>query len=124
MDKSIYGWIGGCVTSTISLVIAKRYTKLNTITVYVLFEHKYDLWMIVVIVLIQSFHYTIVSTTSDHHDLQQLHDLVKDKDSFLAQLNRRVVTILKEKEDALQQLKVSSQKQLSLRSSQKTTGTS
>ena len=43
MDETIYGWIDGCVVSTISLVIAKRYTKLNTITVYVWFEHKYDL---------------------------------------------------------------------------------
>ena len=80
--------------------------------------------MNVVIVLIQSFHYTIVSTASDHHDLQQLHDLVKNKDSFISQLNRRVLTLLKEKEDALQQLKVTSHQQLSLRSSQKTTGTS
>ena len=77
--------------------------------------------MNVVIVLIQSFHYTIVSTTSDHHDLQQLHDLVKDKDSFIAQLNRRlhknaetIVTLQKQLEQSNQQL----------RSSQKTTGTS
>ena len=35
----------------------------------------------VVIILIQSFHYIIVSATSDHHDLQQLHDLVQEKDS-------------------------------------------
>ena len=80
--------------------------------------------MNVVIVLIQSFHYTIVSTTSDHHDLQQLHDLIQAKDSFISQLNRRLLTVLKEKEDALQQLKVTSHQQLSLRSSQKTTGTS
>ena len=80
--------------------------------------------MNVVIVLIQSFHYTIVSTTSDHRDLQQLHDLVQVKDSFIAQLNRRLLTISKEKEDALQQLKVTNHQLLSLRSSQKTTGTS
>ena len=79
--------------------------------------------MNVVIVLIP-FHYTIVSTTSDHHDTQQLHDLVQAKDSFIAQLNRRLLTVLKEKEDALQQLKVTSHQLLSLRSSQKTTGTS
>ena len=78
----------------------------------------------VVIVLIQSFHYIIVSTTSDHHDLQQLHDLVQQKDSYIAQLNRRLLTVLKEKEDALQQLKVTSHQQFSLRSSQKTTGIS
>ena len=77
--------------------------------------------MNVVIVLIQSFHYTIVSTTSDHHDLQQLHVLVKDKDSFIAQLNRRlhknaetIVTLQKQLEQSTQQL----------RSSEKTTGTS
>ena len=77
--------------------------------------------MNVIIVLIQSFHYTIVSTTSDHHDLQQLHDLVKDKDSFIAQLNRRlhknaetIVTLQKQLEQSNQQL----------RSFQKTTGTS
>ena len=77
--------------------------------------------MNVVIVLIQSFHYTIVSTTSDHHDLQQLHDLVKDKDSFIAQLNRKlhknaetIVMLQKQLEQSTQQL----------RSSQKTTGTS
>ena len=34
-SNNIYGWYGGCVASIISLVIAKRYTKLNTITVYV-----------------------------------------------------------------------------------------
>ena len=80
--------------------------------------------MNVVIVLIQSFHYIIVSTTSDHHGLQQLHDLVQQKDSYIAQLNRRLLTVLKEKEDALQQLKVTSHQQFSLRSSQKTTGIS
>ena len=80
--------------------------------------------MNIVIVLIQSFHYIIVSTTSDHHDLQQLHDLVQEKDSYIAQLNRRLLTVSKEKEDILQQLKVTSHQLLSLRSSQKTTGTS
>ena len=80
--------------------------------------------MNVVIVLIQSFHYIIVSTTSDHHNLQQLHDLVQQKDSYIAQLNRRLLTVSKEKEDALQQLKVTSHQLLSLRSSQKTTGIS
>ena len=77
-----------------------------------------------VIVLIQSFHYIIVSTTSDHHNLQQLHDLVQQKDSYIVQLNHRLLTVLKEKEDTLQQLKVTSHQLLSLRSSQKTTGTS
>ena len=35
MGETIYGWIDGCVASAIYLVITKRYTKLNTITVYV-----------------------------------------------------------------------------------------
>ena len=77
--------------------------------------------MNVVIVLIQSFHYTIVSTTSDHHDLQQLHNLVQAKDSFIAKLNRKlhkneetIVTLQKQLEQSNQQL----------RSSQKITGTS
>ena len=70
------------------------------------------------------FHYTTVSTTGGNHDTQQLHDLVQAKDSFIAQLNRRLLTVSKEKEDALQQLKVTSHQLLSLRSSQKTTGTS
>ena len=46
--------------------------------------------MKVVIVIIQSFHYTIVSTTSDHHDLQRLHDLVQEKDSDVAKLNQKL----------------------------------
>ena len=77
--------------------------------------------MNVVIVLIQSFHYTIVSTTSDYHNLQQLHNLVQEKDSFISQLNRRlqknaetIVTLQKQLEQSNQQL----------RSSQNTTGTS
>ena len=70
--------------------------------------------MNVVIVLIQLF----------HHTLQQLHDLVQQKDSYIAQLNHRLLTVLKEKEDTLQQLKETSHQLLSLRSSQKTTGTS
>ena len=80
--------------------------------------------MNVVIVLIQSFYYIIVSTTSDYHDLQQRHDLVQEKDSYIAQLNRKLLTVSKEKEDALQQLEVTSHQLLLLRSSQKTTGTS
>ena len=80
--------------------------------------------MNVVIVLIQSFHYIIVSTTSDYHDLQQLHDLVQQKDSYIAQLNCTLLTASKDKEDVLQQLKVTSHQLLSLRSSRKTTGTS
>ena len=78
----------------------------------------------VIIVLIQSFHYIIVSTTSDHHNLQQLHDLVQQKDSYIAQQNCIQLTVLKEKEDTLQQLEVTSHQLLSLRSSQKTTGNS
>ena len=78
----------------------------------------------VFIVLIKSFHYTIVSTTSDHHDLLQLHNLVQEKDSYIAQLNCRLLTVLKEKKDALQQLKIASHQLLSLRSFHKTTGTS
>ena len=46
--------------------------------------------MNVVIVLIQLFHYTIVSTTSDHHDLQQLHDLIQEKDSYVAKLTQKL----------------------------------
>ena len=68
--------------------------------------------MNVVIVLIQSFHYTIVSTTSDHHDLQQLHDLVKDKDSFIAELTQKlqkkdetITTLQKQLEKSNQQSK-------------------
>ena len=67
-------------------------------------------------------YYIVVSTTSDHHDVQQLHDLVQEKDNYIAQLYRKILTLSKEKEDALQQFKVTSH-QLSV-SSQKTTGTS
>ena len=66
----------------------------------------------------------IVSSTNDHHDLQQLHDLVHEKDSYIAQLNRRLLIALKDKKDVLQQLKIVSHQLLSLRSSQITTGTS
>ena len=68
--------------------------------------------MNVVIVLIQSFHYTIVSTTSDYHDLQRLHDLVQEKDSNVAKLNQKLqkknetITILqKQVEQSYQQSK-------------------
>ena len=67
-------------------------------------------------------YYIIVSTTSDH-DTQKLHDLVQEKDSYIAQLNRKIFTLSKEKEDALQQFEVTSHQQLSVMSSQKTTGT-
>ena len=60
--------------------------------------------MNVVIGLIQSFHYTIVSTTSDHHDLQQLHDIVQEKDSYVAELTQK----LQKKEETITTL----QKQL------------
>ena len=66
----------------------------------------------------------IVSSTSDHHDLQQLHDLVQEKESYIAQINCRLLIALKDKKDALQRLKMVSHQLLSLRSSQKTTGTS
>ena len=56
--------------------------------------------------------------------LQQLHDQEQEKDSYIARLNRKLLTLSKEKDDALQQLKVSSHQQLSLRSFQKVTGTS
>ena len=46
--------------------------------------------MNVVIVLIQSFHYTIVLTTSSHHDLQQLRDVVKEKDIYVAELTQKL----------------------------------
>ena len=43
MKECIDSLTKGYVTHCISLVIAKRYPKLNTITVYVWFEHKYNL---------------------------------------------------------------------------------
>ena len=43
-----------------------------------------------VIVLIQSFHYTIFSPICDHHDLQQLQDLVQDKDLYVAKLTQKL----------------------------------
>ena len=58
------------------------------------------------------------------YNLQQLLDLVQEKDSYIAQLNCRLLTLSKEKEDALQQIKVASYGQLSHMSSQKTNGTS
>ena len=66
--------------------------------------------------------YTIVSTTSDHHDLQHLHDLIQDKDRYIAQLNCRLFTALKEKEDTLQQPKVTNKQLVLPISSQKSTG--
>ena len=66
--------------------------------------------MNVVIVLIQSFHYTIVSTTSDHHDLQRLHNLVQEKDSYVAKLTQKlqkkeetITTLQKQVEESDQQ---------------------
>ena len=49
--------------------------------------------------LIKSFHYTIVSTTSDHHDLLQLHNLVQEKDSYIAQLNCKLLTVIFKREE-------------------------
>ena len=46
--------------------------------------------MNVVIVLIQLFLYAIVSTTSNHHDLQQLHDLVQEKDRYVTELTQKL----------------------------------
>ena len=75
--------------------------------------------MNIVIVLIQLFSYTIVSTTSGHHDFKQLHGVVQEKD-----ISSPLISF-KEKIDALQKPKVAaSDQQLSLVSCQKTTGTS
>ena len=68
--------------------------------------------MNVVIVLIQSFHYTIVSTTTGHHDLQRLHDLIQEKDSYVADLTQKlqkkdevITTLQKQLEQSNQQSK-------------------
>ena len=43
MKECIDSLTKGYVTHCISLVKAKRYAKLNIVTVYIWFEHKYDL---------------------------------------------------------------------------------
>ena len=47
----------------------------------------------------------IVSTTSDHHDLQQLHDLVQQKDSYIAELQKKdeIITLQKQLEQSNKQ---------------------
>ena len=55
---------------------------------------------------------------------QQLHDLVQEKDSFVAELSHKLYTVLKENEHLQRQIKAVSYQQLSLMSSQKSTGTS
>lgn len=57
--------------------------------------------MNVVIMVIQSFHCAMVSITSGHHYLQQLHELVQEKNTYTAKLNRKLVTLSREREDAL-----------------------
>ena len=64
---------------------------------------------------------TIVSSTSGYHDIQQVHDVVHEKDTYIAQLTRKlhkkdetITTLQKQLEQSNQQL----------RSSQKTKGTS
>ena len=63
---------------------------------------------------------TIVSSTSGYHDIQQVHDVVHEKDTYIAQLtcklhkNAETITTLQK------QLEQSNQQ---IRSSQKTTGT-
>ena len=64
---------------------------------------------------------TIVSSTSGHHDIQQVHDVVHEKDTYIAQLTRK----LRKKEETITTLqKQLEQSNQQLRSSQKTTGTS
>ena len=64
---------------------------------------------------------TIVSSTSGYHDIQQVHDVVHEKDTYIAQLTRK----LHKKDETIstlqKQLEQSNEK---LRSSQKITGTS
>ena len=50
--------------------------------------------------------------------------LVQEKDSYIAQLNHRVLIVLKEREDAVKQLKETSHQLLSIKSSHKITGAS
>ena len=63
---------------------------------------------------------TIVSSTCGYHDIQQVHDVVHEKNTYIAQLTRKldkkdetITTLQKQLEQSYQQL----------RSSQKTTGT-
>ena len=64
---------------------------------------------------------TIVSSTSGYHDIKQVRDVVHEKDTYIAQLTRKlhkkdetITTLQKQLEQSNQQL----------RSSLKTTGTS
>ena len=66
--------------------------------------------MNVVIVLIGSFHYIIILPICDHHDLQQLYDLVQEKDSYVAELTSKlqkkdetITTLQKQLEQSNQQ---------------------
>ena len=64
--------------------------------------------------------HTIVSSTSGHHDMQRVHNVVQEKDSYIAQLTCKLHKN-KETISALQkQLEQSNQH---LMSSRKTTGT-
>ena len=53
----------------------------------------------------------IVSSTSGYHDIQQVHDVVHEKDSYIAQLTRKlhkkdetITTLQKQLEQSNQQL--------------------
>ena len=65
--------------------------------------------------------YLLVSSVSGYHDIQQIHDVVHNKDKYIAQLihklhkkDETITTLQKQLEQSNQQL----------RSSQKSTGTS
>ena len=64
---------------------------------------------------------TIVSSTSGHHDIQQVHDVVQEKDSYIAQLTRKLHKNAETISTLQKQLEQSIEK---LRSSQKITGIS
>ena len=63
---------------------------------------------------------TIVSSTSGYHDVQIVHDVVHEKDSYIAQLTRK----LHKKDETITTLqKQLEQSNRQLMSSQNTTGT-
>ena len=63
----------------------------------------------------------IVSSTSGHHDIQQVHDVIHEKDTYIAQLTCK---LCKNAETITALQKQLEQSNHQLRSSQKTTGTS
>ena len=64
---------------------------------------------------------TIVLSTSGYHDIQQVHDVVQEKDSYIAQLIRKLHKNAETITTLQKQLKQSNEQ---LRSFEKTTGTS